>query len=107
MRPLQQALGRRVYYGWVVVDVTVLMSLIMWGVRSAPSVLLKPLEADFGWSWTEISSALAVGLVMTGVAAVGAAGLLMDRFSIRTTMLGVLVIGGRSGWPRGCPPCGT
>ncbi len=93
MQPLQQALGRRVYYGWVVVGVTVLMSLVMWGVRSAPSVLLKPLEADFGWSRTEISSALAIGLVMTGFAAVGA-GLLMDRFSIRATMLGVLVIGG-------------
>ena len=93
MQPLQQALGRRVYYGWVVVGVTVLMSLIMWGVRSAPSVLIKPLEADFGWSRTQISSALAIGLVMTGFAAVGA-GLLMDRFSIRSTMLGVLVIGG-------------
>ena len=93
MPSLQQALGRRVYYGWVVVGVTVLMSLIMWGVRSAPSVLLKPLEADFGWSRTEISSALAMGLVMTGFAAVGA-GLLMDRFSIRITMLSVLILGG-------------
>lgn len=64
---LQQALGRRVYYGWVVVGVTVLMSLIMWGVRSAPSVLLKPLEEDFGWSRTEISSAVALASRMSAL----------------------------------------
>jgi sugar phosphate permease len=56
-------------------------------------VLLKPLEADFGWSRTEISSAVAIGLILTGVSAIGA-GFLLDRFSIRIVMLSVLVIGG-------------
>jgi sugar phosphate permease len=92
---LQSAIGRRVFYGWIVVGVAVLLSLVMWGIRAAPSVLIKPLEADFGWSRAEISSAIAIGLVMTAFSAI-AGGVLIDRFSMRLVMLGIVVLGGIS-----------
>ena len=95
MNAIQSALSRRFYYGWVVVAVAVALSLIMWGIRAAPSVLIKPLEADFGWSRTEISSAIAIGLIMTAVSAI-AGGILIDRYSMRTIMLGIVVLGGVS-----------
>jgi sugar phosphate permease len=95
VKRLQSAVGRRIYYGWVVVAVAVMLSLVMWGVRSAPSVLIKPLEADFGWSRAEISSAIAIGLVMTAFSAI-AGGVLIDRYSMRLIMLGILVLGGIS-----------
>jgi hypothetical protein len=75
---VQAAFGRRFYYGWLVVGVTVLAALLIFGIRSAPSVLIKPLEADFGWSRAEISSAIAVGLLFTGISA-PFGGALMDR----------------------------
>jgi sugar phosphate permease len=89
---IQSAISRRIFYGWVVVAVAVLLSLVMWGIRSAPSVLIKPLEADFGWSRTEISSAIAIGLIMTALSAIGG-GILIDRVSMRFVMIGIVVLG--------------
>lgn len=95
MTKLQRLIGQRIFYGWIVVSVAVLLSLVMWGIRAAPSVLIKPLEADFGWSRAEISSAIAIGLVMTAFSAI-AGGVLIDRYSMRLIMLGILVLGGIS-----------
>ena len=95
MNAIQSALSRHVFYGWIVVAVAVLLSLIMWGIRSAPSVLIKPLEAEFSWSRTEISSAIAIGLIMTAFSAI-AGGILIDRYSMRAIMLGIVVLGGGS-----------
>lgn len=95
MNAIQSTLSRRVFYGWIVVAVAVLLSLVMWGIRSAPSVLIKPLEADFGWSRSEISSAIAIGLIMTAVSAI-AGGILIDRYSMRLIMLGIVGLGGVS-----------
>ena len=92
MNLIQSAISRRIFYGWVVVAVAVLLSLVMWGIRSAPSVLIKPLEADFGWSRTEISSAIAIGLIMTALSAIGG-GILIDRVSMRFVMIGIVVLG--------------
>jgi MFS family permease len=92
LNALQASIGRRIHYGWVVVAVAILLSLIMWGIRSAPSVLIKPLETDFGWSRAEISSAIAIGLVTTAFSAI-AGGVLIDRYSMRRVMLGIVVLG--------------
>ena len=92
---LQTAIGRRIHYGWVVVSVAVLLSLVMWGIRAAPSVLIKPLEADLGWSRSEISSAIAIGLVMTAFSAIGG-GVLIDRIGVRAMMTAIVLIGAGS-----------
>ena len=45
------------YYGWFVVLLSFFANLTVAGIRSAPSVLIHPLEAEFGWTRTEIASA--------------------------------------------------
>ena len=83
---MARALGGRIYYGWVVVGVTVLALLVAAGVRSAPGILILPLEEEFGWGRSAISFAASVGLLLYG--AVGpVAGGLMDRFGPRRLML--------------------
>jgi predicted MFS family arabinose efflux permease len=88
---MAEALNRRFFYGWVVVAITIAVSLATWGVRSAPAVLIKPLEAEFGWTRAEISSAIAIGLLMTAVGA-PFGGVLVDRFGPRMILLGITVL---------------
>jgi sugar phosphate permease len=90
-----EALNRRFYYGWVVVAITISVSLITWGVRAAPSVLIKPLEAEFGWTRSEISSAIAIGLLMTAVSA-PFGGTLLDRFGPRIVLVSITALAGVS-----------
>lgn len=90
-----EALNRRFYYGWVVVAITITVSLVTWGVRAAPSVLIKPLEAEFGWTRGEISSAIAIGLLMTAVSA-PFGGTLLDKFGPRVVLVGITALAGVS-----------
>jgi len=78
------------YYGWFVVLLSFFATLTAAGIRSAPSVLIHPLEAEFGWSRTEIASAASLNLLMLGLfAPVG--GWLIDRFGPRRVILGSLM----------------
>jgi hypothetical protein len=45
---------------WIIVGVTFLVLILTAGVRSAPGVLIKPLEGGFGWDRAGISLAVAV-----------------------------------------------
>lgn len=80
-----------VFYGWVVVLITALTLLVGSGVRQAPGVVIKPLEAEFGWSRADISAAIAVSLLAYGFGG-PFGGRLMDRFGPRRVMLGALVL---------------
>jgi hypothetical protein len=42
------------FYGWFVVGLSFFANLMAAGIRSAPSVLIHPLEAELGWSRTAI-----------------------------------------------------
>jgi sugar phosphate permease len=86
------------YYGWFVVGLCFLTTIISAGVRSSPSVLIHPLEGEFGWSRTLIASALSMNLLLFGVAA-PISGFLIDRYGPRKVMLGslLLLIAGVSG----------
>ena len=77
----------QLHYAWIVVAVTALTLLVGAGVRAAPGVLIKPLEAEFGWSRAEISLAVALSILAYGLAA-PLAGSLIDRFGPRLVMLG-------------------
>lgn len=77
------------YYGWFVVALSFLANLTAAGIRSAPSVLIHPLEAEFGWSRTAIASAASLNLLLLGIfAPVG--GWLIDRIGARRVILGCL-----------------
>jgi MFS family permease len=86
------------YYGWFVLSLCFLTTLTSSGVRSSPSVLIHPLEAEFDWSRTLIASAISMNLLLFGIAA-PISGFLIDRFGPRKVMIGslTLLIAGVSG----------
>src|SRR6195952_2446895 len=61
------------------------------GFRAAPSVLMIPLEAEFGWSRGLLSVAVGVNLVLFGLTAPFAAAL-MDRFGLRRVVSCALIL---------------
>lgn len=93
---LASTLARRnIHYGWVVVAATFLTMLVTAGAMGAPGVLIKPLEDEFGWSTSSISSALAVRLVLFGLMGPFAAAF-MNHFGVRKVIvfaLGTIGVG--------------
>ena len=79
------------YYGWFVLALCFLTTLTSAGVRSSPSVLIHPLEAEFGWSRAAIASAVSMNLLLFGIAA-PISGWLLDRYGSRKVMLGSLAL---------------
>lgn len=59
--------------------------------RAAPSVLIEPLQADFGWSRGTISAAVMVNLILYGLTSPFAAAL-MDRFGMRAVVASALTL---------------
>jgi sugar phosphate permease len=84
--------SRNPHYAWIVASVTGLVLLAAAGVRTAPQVLIKPLEAEFGWLRADISLAVAVSILWFGMGA-PLSGTLVGRFGLRAIMtVGLLVI---------------
>ncbi|CAN7431992.1 MFS transporter [Bosea sp. LjRoot9] len=80
---LARLLARRgIHYGWVVAAVTFLTMLVTAGAVGAPGVLITPLQREFGWATSDISSALAVRLMLFGLMGPFAAAF-MNRFGVR------------------------
>lgn len=89
---LAAALARRqVHYGWAMAGVTFLTMLVTAGAMGAPGVLILPLEREFGWDAAEISSALAIRLVLFGLMGPFAAAL-MNRYGVRRVTLAALAL---------------
>jgi MFS family permease len=91
----QATAAPRVHYGWVVVSVTFLTMLVTAAAVSAPGVLIGPLEREFGWDTADISTALAIRLILFGLTG-PFAGAFMNRFGLRrvaTTALGLIAAG--------------
>ena len=86
--PLTRLAGRAPY---IVVGVTFLALLISAGLRSAPGVMMVPLELHFGWDRATISFSAAVGIFLYGLVGPFAAALMMS-LGIKRTMLGGLVL---------------
>lgn len=83
------------YYGWIVVGITALVLIAAAGVRSAPGVMLLPLQAESGWSLAAISAAVSMGLLLYGFSG-PVSGALMDRFGPRRLVLAGLLLTGAS-----------
>jgi predicted MFS family arabinose efflux permease len=79
------------HYGWVVVGVTFLTLLVSAGVRSAPGVLMVPLELNFGWSRTVTTFPLAVNLALYGLCGPFAAAL-MEKYGVKRVMTAALLL---------------
>jgi sugar phosphate permease len=91
LNPVGWAARRNIHYGWVIVAVMFVTVIIAAGVRSAPGVLIRPLEANFGWSRGEISLALSLSLICFGLAG-PLSGRLTERFGLRRTGIAFLVV---------------
>ena len=93
---LAPSLARRnIHYGWVVVATTFLTMLVTAAAMGAPGVLIKPLQTEFGWETSQISSALAIRLLLFGLMGPFAAAF-MNRFGLRpviTFALALIVAG--------------
>jgi sugar phosphate permease len=91
----QAVQARKLHYGWIAAGLTFVTLLVAAGIRSAPGVMMVPLESEFGWSRATISFAVSVNLVLYGLLAPFAAAV-MDRIGLRRTMalaLCVLALG--------------
>src|SRR4051794_10618321 len=69
----------RVHPAWAVAVVAFVALVGAAGFRATPSVLLRPLHDEFGWSLGTISAAVSVNLLLYGLTAPFAAAL-MDSF---------------------------
>ncbi len=81
---------RRFHPGWAAVAVTYVTLMATAGFRSAPSVLITPLEESFGWSRSEISLAIAINVLLFGFVSPFAAAL-MEKFGIRKVVMFALL----------------
>lgn len=81
----------RFHYAWVVAGITFLVLLVAAGVRTAPQILLQPLQQEFGWSRASISLAVAVSILWFGLGG-PLAGAFVERFGLRRVMAGGLTL---------------
>jgi sugar phosphate permease len=81
----------QLHYGWIIAAVTFVTLLAAAGVRATPSVLIVPLEQEFGWSRQTISFAVALNIFLYGMIGPFAAAI-MERFGIRRTMCCALAV---------------
>jgi MFS family permease len=88
---------RRIHPAWAVAAVTFVALLGAAGFRATPSVMIQPLNEEFGWSLGTISAAVSVNLLLYGLTAPFAAAL-MNRFGIRrVAMVALLLVSAGSG----------
>jgi MFS family permease len=82
---------RNIHYGWVIVGVTLLTTVVTAAAMSTPGVLIVPLEQEFGWTDAQISSALAIRLMLFGLFGPFAAAF-MNRYGVRAVMVSAVIL---------------
>jgi sugar phosphate permease len=82
---------RNIHYGWIIVGVTLLTTVVTAAAMSTPGVLIVPLEREFGWTDAQISSALAIRLMLFGLFGPFAAAF-MNRYGVRAVMVSAVII---------------
>ncbi|HUQ56186.1 MFS transporter [Lentzea sp.] len=75
----------RLHWAWVVAGVSFIALVGAASFRAAPSALIEPLRAEFGWTTSTISLAISINLLLYGLTAPFAAAL-MDRFGVRVVV---------------------
>jgi sugar phosphate permease len=82
-------MSKKLHPAWTAFAVTFLTLVATAGFRSAPSVLIIPLEEAFGWTRSQISTAIAINVLVYGFIAPFAAAL-MERFTVRRVVMTAL-----------------
>ena len=91
MNWIARKISGRAHYGWVVAAVVFLVLLAAAGTRATPSVMMVPLEHQFGWSRATISLAISVNIALFGLTGPFAAAS-MQRFGVRPTLMTALAV---------------
>ena len=83
--------GKRIHFAWIVAALIFLVLIIGAGVRATPSVLIVPLENEFGWTRASISLAIGINIFVYGFLGpfIAAA---MQRFGIRPIVMAALAL---------------
>ena len=85
----------RIHYAWIVVAVTFATSVITAGTLGISGILLLPLQQEFGWNASDVSSAFGSRLALFGLLGPFTA-TLMNRFGVRrmvTIALSIILAG--------------
>ncbi len=82
-------MAKKLHPAWTALVVTFLTLMATAGFRSAPSVLIIPLEDAFGWSRSQVSTAIAINVLIYGLVAPFAAAL-MEKFTVRKVVMSAL-----------------
>jgi sugar phosphate permease len=82
---------RRIHPAWAVAVIAFIALVGAAGFRATPSVMLRPLHEEFGWSLGTISAAVSVNLLLYGLTAPFAAAL-MEKFGLRRVVATALLL---------------
>lgn len=82
---------RKPHWAWLVAIAAFVALVGAAGFRAAPSVLIDPLHAEFGWSRGTISAAVSINLLLYGLISPFAAAL-MERFGMRKVVAWALLL---------------
>jgi len=82
---------KKFHYAWVILGVTFVCLLISAATRATPSILIVPLEREFGWSRTTISMAISVNILLYGLIGPFAAGFI-NRYGPRKVMVTAAIL---------------
>jgi MFS family permease len=76
---------RKLYYGWVIVLVSLLMMAITYGLMYSYSVFFKPLALHFNWNRETTSAVYSASLIIRGAVSIGI-GWLADKYGANKVM---------------------
>lgn len=83
--------SRLPHRAWIVAVIAFITLVGAAGFRSVPSVLMEPLNAEFGWSHGMIGLAVSINLILFGLISPFSAAL-MDRIGIQRVVAGALLL---------------
>jgi len=83
---LSNKIVKKIYYGYVVAAVAIVLQVIMWGTFNTYGVFFIPLQNEFGWSRAAISGARSLTMITWGFMSIPL-GNLNDRFGPRIIMV--------------------
>ena len=82
---------RKIHDAWFIALLTFVILLVTAGIRATPSIMMVPLESEFGWSRAAISTAVAINIALFGLIGPFAASV-MDRLGMRRVILAALAL---------------
>ena len=77
----------KIFYGWVIVGVGIVVTCVGFGAMASLSIFLQPMAEAMGWSRTGIATAALLNFLCMGAGAF-VWGALSDRFGTRAVVLG-------------------